>query len=735
MIDSLLLRNVASYDGTGVKISDLKKVNFIYGANGSGKTTLSKLVADPTGPNFSDCRITWKNGLEIKALVYNKDFKEKNFGRGSIDGVFTLGQASKEHIEAIEKMKAELQVIKDNNLKRKRSRDEKVAEQEANAASFKDVVWSALYKKYESEFKEAFRGHINKKEAFRDHLLNTYENNKTKVLEYEVLKRNAITIFGEPPVSILPITTLNYGKLHAIETDNLWNKKIIGKADVDIAKLISTLNMNDWVSQGIHYLQEDDKTCPFCQQKTIDSSFRKQLEDYFDESYTTDIASIKTMAEEYDRLAQNVENLLDKIEEAEKQKSIQKLDIEKFSAFVKTIKSQFVANRELIHAKLKEPSRTISLTNSESQAIEIDDLIKKANAEIEKHNKIVDNYAQARTQLVNGIWRYISHEYDAEITDYLKKQGDLQKAIDALNTQHAALERDYTALNNKIKEANKNVTSVQPTVDEINKLLKSFGFVNFEIVPSKVAENQYQIQREDGTIAESTLSEGEITFITFLYFLQLAKGGSSAENVSDERILVIDDPISSLDSNILFVVSSLLKQIIKNIRKDVGVIRQLILLTHNVYFHKEASFIDGRTQVLNDTFYWIIRRNGKVSSAQCYETKNPIQNSYGLLWQELRNKENNSGVTIQNTMRRIIENYFKILGKYGDDELIQAFQSNEEQEICRSLICWINDGSHSIPDDLYIEHHEAVTEKYFQVFEGIFTQLGHPEHYRMMMGN
>src|SRR5690606_31775476 len=196
---------------------------------------------------------------------------------------------------------------------------------------------------------------------------------------------------------------------------------------------------------------------------------------------------------------------------------------------------------------------------------------------------------------------------------------------------------------------------------------------NFEIVPSQKEKNQYQIQREDGSIAESTLSEGEVTFITFLYFLQLAKGSTKEEDISEERILVVDDPISSLDSNVLFVVSSLLREIIKSIKKDQGNIRQLILLTHNVYFHKEVSFIDGRTKEDGETFYWILRRNNKVSTIQRFEMKNPIQNSYQLLWQEIRNRENNSGITIQNTMRRIIENYFKILGRYADDQLITSF--------------------------------------------------------------
>ena len=84
-------------------------------------------------------------------------------------------------------------------------------------------------------------------------------------------------------------------------------------------------------------------------------------------------------------------------------------------------------------------------------------------------------------------------------------------------------------------------------------------------------------------------------------------------------------------------------------------------------------------------------------------------------------------------MRRIIENYFKILGKYGDDDLIQKFTTQEEQEICRSLICWINDGSHSISDDLFIELQDESIDKYLKVFKDIFVLTNHEGHYNMMM--
>lgn len=113
MLESISIKKVATYDEAGIQITDLKKINFIYGANGSGKTTVTKLIAKPAEVAFLNCSLNWKSGLPIKALVYNKDFKEANFGKGNFDGVFTLGQATKEEVEAIRKMQIDLAEIKE----------------------------------------------------------------------------------------------------------------------------------------------------------------------------------------------------------------------------------------------------------------------------------------------------------------------------------------------------------------------------------------------------------------------------------------------------------------------------------------------------------------------------------------------------------------------------------------------------------------------------------------------
>lgn len=730
MLESITIKKVATCDDTGIQITNLTKVNFIYGANGSGKTTITKFIDKQTESLFADCSLVWKNGLPIKALVYNKDFREKNFGKGNIDGVFTLGQATKEEIEAIGKMQDELAKIKDSGIKKKETLEKQQAEKQEFDDEFKEAAWTGIYKKHEDVFKEAFKG-VMQKESFKARILDEFKNNTATLKTYDELKEKAKTIFGKVPTTMQTITRIDFARILEIESDKIWQKKIIGKADVEIAKLIQKLNLNDWVNEGRNYLQEDE-TCPFCQQPTITEEFKKQLANYFDESFTTDTGLVKAYAEEYSRLAQNLTNIFQQIETVEKSNTETKLNMETFSAYLKTVSSQFISNKELLNNKIKEPSRSIDLISVKDQLENIQQVISAANTAITAHNLIVTNYTTERSNLIKNIWKYLVEENRTKIETFNKKSNGLQRGIENLQKQHQELREKYVQQNNKIKEANKNVTSVQPSVDEINKTLISYGFSNFEIVPSKTEKNQYQIQREDGSIAESTLSEGEITFITFLYFLQLAKGSTKEETITEEKILVVDDPISSLDSNVLFVVSSLLKEIIKAIKKDEGNIKQLILLTHNVYFHKEVSFIDGRTPENGDTFYWILRRNNKVSEIESFGIKNPIHSSYELLWQELKSK-NNSGITTQNIMRRIIENYFKLLGKYGDDDLIKKFDNHQEQEICRSLICWINDGSHGIPDDLFIEHQGTTIDKYFEVFKNIFVKMGHSEHYKMMM--
>lgn len=729
MIKSINIKLVASYDENGIQINDLKKINFIYGANGCGKTTISNFLFDNSNDSFKNCSINWSNEQSIPTLVYNKQFREHNFGSGKISGIFTLGEATAEEIENIKLKNEELKTIKEIGLQKKEILEKQTIYIQNLETKFKDDTWSKVYKKHEKDFKEAFVGFL-KSESFKNKLLEEYKKNKIPVESIEELKLKAKTILGEVPQNITLINLITFDRVIEIEKNLIWKKIVVGKADVDISKLIQKLNINDWVNVGRNYIEND--TCPFCQKETITNDFKKQLESYFDETYLQDLNLINSLKQEYFGLIDNLLNELNLIEINQKNFSKSKLNNDKFSAFLKTLTSQTSTNKELTNNKTKEPSRIIEIVSLKEQLELISELIIEANKLIGEHNKIVTNFAEEKKNLINSIWRYVSEENKTDIDTFLKSSQGIQSYIDKLKTERETKLNEYKILDAEIKLLAKNVTSIQPTIDEINKTLKSYGFLNFEIVPTKEI-GFYQIQREDGTIAESTLSEGEITFITFLYYLQLAKGGSSEDNVNTERILIIDDPISSLDSNVLFLVSTLIKEIIKEVRVDIGNIKQIILLTHNIYFHKEVTYVDSSYRKGEKAHFWILRKNNKHSTIQPYFEKNPIQSSYELLWREIKEWEKNSGITIQNTMRRIIENYYSILGNRRDDFLLGKFTLKEEKEICRSLMSWTNEGSHTMPDDLYIESPDNTISKYLEVFREIFVHTENIGHYNMMM--
>ena len=163
-------------------------------------------------------------------------------------------------------------------------------------------------------------------------------------------------------------------------------------------------------------------------------------------------------------------------------------------------------------------------------------------------------------------------------------------------------------------------------------------------------------------------------------------------------------------------------------------IKQFFLLTHNAYFFKEVTFTGSgeNKNKRSDRKYFIVRKINNISIINAYDI-NPIKTTYQLLWDELK-KEPNDSINLQNAMRRIIEFYFNTLANLNYEELLDKFKVQNEKIICRSLIAWMNIGSHEIFDDINYSFLEANIDKYKAVFKKIFEGTDHIAHYNMMMG-
>lgn len=731
MIESFKLKGVATYKPDGIEVNELKKINFFYGANGCGKTTATNYLTDTCIEKFNECAVQWQSGQPLKTLVYNKAFRDKNFGGSDIAGVFTLGVATTEQVEQISLKKAEYENEESQLKNYQKILTQKNGELNATENEFTEQCWS-LYKKYESDFKEALQGSLKKK-LFKDKILqfSVSATDTEQVLKYELLIEKGKTLLGERP-EVYPEISFNItNSLSLIEQDEIWKRVIVGKSDVNIAAMMDALGSHDWVNQGRKYISND--SCPFCQQDTINDAFRAQLEGYFDDDFSVQTERVSSLKQIYSENAERVISSLSKLIENEKHNPNSKLDIEAFIPYSYSLESAIKSNTLGFADKAEKASLQLEVSHTIDALSELKSLIDKANNEIQKHNQLATDFDNETAKFKAQVWQFLADEIKDDFKRHSKKAKGLEKAVFGLDKSIAERAEKTASLKAKLAELSKNNTSVQPAVDEINRLLKAYGFLNFEIVPSKQLANHYVIQRQDGTLALDTLSEGEVTFITFLYFVQLANGALTQDAVTENRVVVIDDPISSLDSNVLYIVSAIVKQLIKEV-KDGSSIKQLLLFTHNVYFHKEASFQGGRSNGCNQTHFWILRKANNITTIQPYEQRNPIESSYELLWREIKEQGNNSCITIQNTMRRILENYFKILGKFSDDDFEAKFKNLQEQQVCRSLLYWINDGSHCLPDDLFIQSQNDTVDIYRNVFRDVFKHSGHLAHYNMMMG-
>jgi len=730
MITEMTVKNIATYTAP-VTLSDIRKINYIFGPNGSGKTTIGRAIEQAEG--HSDCQLSWTGGAPLEVMVYNRDFVDRNFNLTSpVRGVFTLGenQVQAETQIATLRPQVEQQSSRVIGLNNQLDGDsEQIGKrQELNNLenSFRDKAWKQK-QKHDDYFQVAFTGARNSAEKFKDKVLQEVATNRAELLDLVFLKEKATTVFATilQRAELLPL--ISFDNLLAYESQAILQKPIIGSQDVNIAALINQLGNADWIKQGLHFHSQANNTCPFCQQKTT-PEFAQELNQFFNQAYQNDIQEITKLKTNYESAANTAKAIISSI----KQINSQFIDNALFVAEAGLFEDLLDRNLGLILNKIQEPSRRLTLESVSDLAEKVAGHIRQANIKITEHNQIEANIGQEKTLLTAQIWRFVIVELNADITEYQANKTRLENTIRGMQQGLEAAGNRKRELEEQIKVLERQSTSVYPTKDEINSLLRTFGFTSFTI---EIANDlgQYKICRADGADARKSLSEGEKTFITFLYFYSLIKGAQTAEGTTTNRIVVFDDPISSLDSDVLYIVSSLIKGVFEEVKSQSGNIKQVFVLTHNVYFHKEISFNPRRSgsTPLTDESFWMVK---KLSTGTMVErcNENPIKSAYELLWGEVKSA-NIFSLTIQNTLRRILENYFTMWGGKGKDEICDMFDGREKL-ICQSLFSWVNDGSHSVHDDLYVNHGSQTNESYLQVFKKIFVHSGQEGHYNMMMG-
>lgn len=740
---------------TDVPVADLTFVNFFYGNNGAGKSSIAHAIEEDDGVVWAD----GKSADDYDVLVYNQDFINENFvNYGDLKGVFIFGEEDIEAKKRIAELTEEKKKKSDAKVTAGEEYKQKTAGVDAALAQFQGACFSKTAdirkhfekcmdgKKQKRNFAEAVLGEKTPKEHDLSELGRLYGVAFDDTARaYAEFKKAGATTYGSLP-----------GK-------ELLDKVIVSSSDTPFARFLKALGStaSDWVRDGhTHFSGSAGGKCPYCQQK-LPANFENEIAATFDAQYQQDIRDLGQFQTTYSRETADIVRVL----QTNTADAMPSLDLKAYQERLSLLESKFEVNRQRIAEKVKEPSKTVSLEDTDTLLLEIGAMIDDINKLIKANNDVVAAKKSSKEKCKTEIMQHLAFLLADEVTSYKDEVARLKAEIDDVTECGKKLKKEIGELTTQISELNKHNANTEAAIDSINKILRDSGFQGFSIRAKDGVENVYEIVRENGTVAEN-LSEGERNFIAFLYFYHRVRGSMNSEELK-EKIVVIDDPVSSMDSTALFIVSAIVREMINVCRNNTeylnpqvpgDYIKQMFILTHNVYFHREVTY--QQVGYYNCTSFYMIRKNDNVSTVKLCkrqnkeipseeENYNPVQNSYAALWDELRDLH--STIPALNVMRRILEYYFlQLCGYEGSDLRSIVLEKKENREkfikqvegekpdmtdyqLASSLLAYINNPN-GISDGLnYVEDCEDA-EAYKRVFQMIFDALGQSQHYKMMTG-
>ena len=724
MIDTVKIKNVATYCDDNEEIVASKKLNFIYGNNGTGKTTISRLIENPTNASFKNCSIVYDSDGECGKLIYNQDFVKSNFNSETqLRGIYTFGEESEEKYKQIEIYKE----TKNEKIDKKKTLENLINEKQQKIHLLKketnDILWDNYKKKYCDKLPEIFKGGIGTKDLFFDKCISLeYIDDK---LSFDLIQDEYTLLYAKDQQEKELIKNIDVLAFKQILSSDIFCHEINENKDIKLSKVIEDMNNSSWVEEGLTYLEKSKDFCPFCQQG-ISKEFIENIYKIYDNKYKKDKLEFNsksnTLKSSINEIKEIISNSADELKDT-------KLIVDINEYFNNIITELDAKDSNLKHI--------CNFNNNTELLDRLKVIIDQINETIINNNEKIKNIVDSRKKLVQKGWNFIRQECNNEIDKYLSEKKVLEQELQGMLEENKNNLKTINDIDDSIKKLENSITSITRTINNINDVLNKFNYSNFRLIENS-DHMTYSIVRLNGEDASKTLSEGEFSFISFLYFYNLIFGSRTRSGLQEEHILVIDDPVTSMDSNTLFIISTLIRQLMDLCIENKRNIKQIYILTHNLYFFKEVTYgydERGRKSIKNNVAYFIVNKVNGISRITEYKNINPVKTSYELLWSKLRKKDYNDDSNL-NTMRRILEQFLKSIGlgtpNNNNNHLINFFDGNDKL-IVKSLLSYINDGSHSIMDGLYIANDELANEHTFNVFEQIFDKLGFSEHYKMMM--
>jgi wobble nucleotide-excising tRNase len=719
MLSKISMEAVACFNSPTVLETD-KKINLVYGLNGTGKSTLSGFLYSPNDAKFEKCHRALLRNASI--LVYNQAFVRENFyTKDSLKGIFSLSKENKEAEQKIERALAKVQELE--GALHAKSQEKSSAETEFGRQRQKavDEIWTikTTYSGGDRVLEYCLEGLKGQKDRLFGHLLAVQKPGSEPSTTVAALRAEVESLQGD---SAQPQEELQEPRFaaHDVEQDPVFQKTIIGSGDSAVAGLIESLGNSDWVRTGLVYIPKQIGTqgspCPFCQEPTITADLVASINGYFDTTYETDISYVSSLRQKYQTALSQMRPLADYVDESLAQTARPIIE-QKYAACVQVVQS----NLSQIDEKLKTPRAQRHLRDAREAFSEFNREVATINEAIRTYNAKLADRNKTLEGLKTRFWELMRWQYDQTLTRYLDDMKLSHARVSKAEAEINGIQSDIAAQRKLIVDAQKETVNIEEAVAAINGSLVELGIDGFRI--ARHSETLYQVARvgQSGD-AFHTLSEGERMIISFLYFCELCKGRHSADAGAEDRVVVIDDPISSLSHVFIFNVGQMIRSLFFKSPRFC----QVFVLTHSLYFFYELTDTNHDRRKRDQKLFRICKdTNGSRIEEMKYEE---IQNDYQSYWSVI-NDPNQHAALIANCMRNIVEYFFNFVRKRDLNNVFQMdeLQENRFQAFCR----YINRESHSLGQNI-LDLKEFDYGSFREGLRLVFEKAGYAEHFNAM---
>ena len=712
-------------------------INYIYGNNGAGKSSLALGIE-------AEGRKIGKGTALFNAEYTNKNLLLDESNPNLIAGV--VAAFGFENIEIKNKIKQYESAVLDieNDMSQK---NDSVAGRVQNISKIIDDIFkknrqgtNIRRKNIRIEkYKDAFEWIQGIKKTYEGDLI------ASKGSEDESNEINITCGAEEAQAEISRLESLRVppSPKEFLEFENL--KDIIGKEYNVIEEVPDALIR--WIEDGLKIHQEGE-SCKFCTSSDLNlSKISQKLRMFKEQEWIQDQAFLIESKKIFHNLLQEYNSFYTKL-----------LELALKSDFKSIIENELNVEElsrnfdDLIDEKLRNPEGFLG----------VEGLSEIRSAYVKEYKEICRQRDSLEENINSEKNRY--RDYVNKVNDYAKNavaidvlnalnEGDLKDDVQYISDMINEIKRcrdEISSINTQKKNLQNSISRYGKFVEYLNGELESIG-MPFRLLEEKVDSGEYVIKNLQGdNISIQDISEGEKHILSLMYFYYKLFDDENLDHIKDDiALVVVDDPVSSLDEGnklyILNVIMRLIDKITVNRKSGTPNDRQMFVMSHsrddfnNIVYHRDKS--------VSELFelYKNVDTNGRMCSNIRLMNDRDTMGPYARLFKEvyeisnLKGSEDLSDCQVNhslNSMRRVFEEYLSFKSKNillpqasNFDQIKEIYEisrsvdgnrkpiSNRYEPKLRAFLSDINVGSHRITnvDGKYkIVEYAATLMKYIE---------------------